>query len=266
MSLTATTSSPGARSRIAFSDCRPMRPKPFIPTRTAMCCPPEDRCRARSTVRGRGCGPTAAPGRVAETRDHEWVAAGQTDVFAEFGVDDLDPAAGSAEGGGGDLGPSRTEQSIPLSVRDRAADKDPGWVQAVDETNAGNREGAPTALHDLVARFVAGVFALGDVPCLDAIEALLGRAVSQKGALAGGHGLSSGLGHDPTPNERLEVADRAAAADALHRDRGVAKFTGGAVGAVEDPALGDDRPADAGRKRQVDEVGAIARRAASHLD
>src|ERR1035437_5247787 len=98
MSLTATTSSSGALSRIAFSDCRPMRPKPLIPTRTAMSVPPEDRCRARSTVRGEGGGPTAAPGRVAETRDHEWLAACQADIRTELGVDDLDPAAGRSAG------------------------------------------------------------------------------------------------------------------------------------------------------------------------
>ena len=78
--------------------------------------PPGDRCRARSTVRGSGSGPTAAPGGVAETRDHEWVTAGQADVRAELGVDDLDTASGSAKGGCGDLGPSRTEQAIALCL------------------------------------------------------------------------------------------------------------------------------------------------------
>ena len=35
-SLTATTSTSGARSMSALSDCRPMRPKPLMPTRTAI--------------------------------------------------------------------------------------------------------------------------------------------------------------------------------------------------------------------------------------
>src|ERR1035437_301314 len=172
---------------MAFSDCRPMRPKPLIPTRTAITYPPGERCRARSTVRGYMCGPSAAPGGVAETRDHEWVSASQAHVRAELGADDLDPAAGRTEGGGSDRGPSRTEKPLALSVRDRAADHDSGGVERVDEPDAGDSECASTALHDVPARLIAGVLAFGDVTRFDGVHALLGRTGRQEGALPISH-------------------------------------------------------------------------------
>ncbi len=205
------------------------------------------------------------PGRVAEARDHEWVAAGQADVRAELGVDDLDPAAGRAKGGGGDLGPGRTEQSLALSVRDRAADHDPAGVQRVDEADAGDCECASAALHDFAAGLVAGVLALRDVPSLDGVDALLRGPLAQERAAPGERRRAGRLGHGRAAEERLEVADAAAAAHALHRDGRVAELARGAVRAVEDPAVGDDGSADAGRDGEVDEVRAVAGRPEGHL-
>ena len=61
------------------------------------------------------------------------------------------------------------------------------------------------------------------------------------------------------------MPDRAAAAQPVHRHRCMAQFAGGAVGAVEDATFGDDRPADASRDGQVDEVGAVSGGAERHL-
>jgi hypothetical protein len=76
------------------------------------------------------------------------VAAGQADVPAEFGVDDLDTAARSAKSGCGDLCPGGAEQSLALGIGDCAANHDPGWVECIDETDAGGRECSSTALQD----------------------------------------------------------------------------------------------------------------------
>ncbi len=56
------------------------------------------------------------------------MAASQADIIAEFGADNLHPAAGRTKGGGCDLGPSRTEKPLSLAVRDRTADDDPGGI------------------------------------------------------------------------------------------------------------------------------------------
>src|ERR1035437_2582764 len=218
-----------------------------------------------STVRGKGYGPTAAPGRVAETRDHEWVSAGQTHVRAELGVDDLDAAAGSTEGGGGDFGSSRPEQSLSLSIRDRTADHDPGWVQRIDETDAGNSEGASAALHDGPASRITRVLALGDAAGLDHFTALLSGSRLKERTRAIDHSRSGRAGHCVTADERLQMTDRAARAQAFHGDRGMAELAGSTVRAVEDAALRHDRPAAARGDGGVNEVGTVAGRPEGHL-
>lgn len=180
-------------------------------------------------------------------------------------MDDLNPATGSSEGSGSDLRPGRTEKPLALSVRDRAADHDSGWVECIDKPDAGNSECASTALHDGPARLIAGVLALGDVTCFDGKYALLGRPGRQEGALAISDGPASGPGHRRPADEGLEAANGSAAALAVHRDRRVAQLSGCAIWAVQDAPLDDDGSADPGRYRQIDEVLTGASGAEGHL-
>src|SRR5207302_2915715 len=63
------------------------------------------------------------------------------------------------------------------------------------------------------------------------------------------------LGETRPAGVRLDVAEpTAATARPVEADRHVAELAGEAIGAVEEPAAGHDRAADAGRDRQVDEV------------
>ena len=213
---------------------------------------------------GWGC-PTAAPGRVAETRDHEWVSSGQADVSAQLGGDDLNPAAGSSKSRGRDLGPRRTEESFALGVRDRAADHDPGWVEGVDEADAGDGEGATTALHDRPAGLVPGVLAVSHVAGLERADPLPAGAGGQIRTVAGRHGLSSEPGHGRAADESLQVTDGAATAQPLHRHWRMPELAGRAVGSMKDTAVGNDGSSDACRDGQVDEVGATSSSAKGHL-
>src|ERR687887_201650 len=118
-SLTATTSTSGVRSMTALSDWRPIRPKPLMPTRTAMTRPP-----------GRGAS-WAAPPFVRATAPRPY--AEQWSVVAERRLDDPHPGAGGPEGDPGDLTPGGLEQPVALCDAEAPADHDQLRVEDIDE-------------------------------------------------------------------------------------------------------------------------------------
>ena len=121
-------------------------------------------------------------------------------------------------------------------------------TQAVGDCAAG-------PVHQDAAGRVAGVLAFGDVAGAQLGEAHRAGARGKKRAGAGGDRRTRLAGEGRAGRDGLEVAAPAAAAErAVELDRDVAELAGHAVGAVEQPAVRDDRATDAGRHREVDEV------------
>ena len=128
-SLTATTSTSGARSRIALRDWRPMRPKPLMPTRTVM----------RGYLLGLATG-RADRGLVSvalliarEAAHDERLGAGERDVAAEARRDDGQTwRARTSNASARDRVAHLLEEALALRLGDRAADDDPMRVERVD--------------------------------------------------------------------------------------------------------------------------------------
>ena len=138
-------------------------------------------------------------------------------------------------------------------------------VERVDEPDTRCRDGSPGPSHQDAAGCVPGVLAFGDVAGAQLGEAHLAGARGKKRAGAGGDRRARLAGEGRAGCDGLEVPAPAAAAHrAVELDRDVAEFAGHPVGAVEQPAVRDDRATDTGRHRDVDEVvlaaaGAVGR-------
>jgi hypothetical protein len=182
--------------------------------------------------------------------------ADQRDVPPEPGRDHPDPAGEDREGVPRDGRADRPEETLPLGLRDRSADDDPVRVEGVDVADTARRDGAPGAIHQLDTRGIARLGALPDVlrRQLDRLAQLAGpRREERRGARD--HERPRLAGQRRATGERLDVAlATAAAARPVEGDLHVPELAREPVRAVEQPAAGEDRAADPGRDRQVDEV------------
>src|SRR5687768_10514066 len=208
-SLTATTSKAlGWRSSHAFTNWRPIRPKPFTPTRTVMAAPPLDPTLApRAGVCPRLAEPLSRARGALLRRDHR---TDHADVAAQARGHDLARRARDLEGPIPHAAAHGDEDVVGLVLRDASADDDASRVEHVHEPYRQSLECGFRVRDELAGPGVARA--------LGAIHVLRVRATEL-------------LGQVPPAGERLDATvGAAAAARSCEGDRPVADLARGVRG------------------------------------